>query len=150
MALRASEVLPAKHWSGNAADDITLEKDRRHRRRVLLTSDSGIEFLLDLPEATLLRHGDGLKLDDGRIIAVRAVPEPLLEVRASSPLHLLQLAWHLGNRHLEAQIEESRILIRRDHVIADMLEKLGATTAEVVEPFDPEGGAYSSGHSHAQ
>ncbi|MXN65801.1 urease accessory protein UreE [Stappia sp. GBMRC 2046] len=143
--IRATAIISHVHQTD---DTITLDEHARFRRRIAMTSDNGIEFLLDLPEATLLRHGDGLKLDDGRIIEVRAVPEPLLEVRGSSPLHLLQLAWHLGNRHLEAQIEENRILIRRDHVIADMLEKLGATTAEVVEPFDPEGGAYAGGHGH--
>ena len=141
--IRATTIIDHVH---QADDIITLDETARFRRRIVMTSDHGIEFLLDLPEATLLRHGAGLQLDDGRVIEVRAVPEPLLEVRASSPLHLLRLAWHLGNRHLEAQIEESRILIRRDHVIADMLEKLGATTREVVEPFNPEGGAYAGGH----
>lgn len=134
------------------ADTITLDGTDRHRRRVRLTSDGGVAFLLDLPRARLLRHGDGLVLGDGRVIAVRAVPEPLMEVRGRDRRHLLALAWQIGNRHLAAQIEPDRILIRRDHVIAGMLEGLGATLAEVTEPFDPEGGAYGDahhGHHHA-
>ncbi|MCT8999374.1 urease accessory protein UreE [Chelativorans intermedius] len=129
-----------------AADTITLDETARHRRRMAMRSDNGIEFLLDLSEARLLCDGDGLVLDDGRIIAVRAAPEPLYEVRGRDRRHLLALAWQLGNRHLPAEICEERILIRRDHVIRDMLIGLGATVMEISAPFSPEGGAY---HSHA-
>ena len=112
-----------------------------------MTSDAGMEFLLDLPEARELRHGDGLQLEDGRVIKVAAEPEELLEVRGQSNHHLLELAWHLGNRHLEAQIDGARILIRRDHVVEKMLAGLGATTVAVIEPFSPQGGAYEVRHT---
>ena len=133
------------------ADTITLDETARHRRRINMVSDGGIEFLLDLPQARLLRHGDGLMLDDGRVIEVLAAPEPLYEVRGRDPRHLLSLAWQIGNRHLPAQIQGDHILIRRDHVIADMLKGLGATIDETTAPFDPEGGAYGDphhGHDH--
>ena len=147
--IRASQHIPAGEWNGPPADSITLERERRDRRRIALTSDGGLRFLLDLPARVLLRHGDGLVLEDGRAIEVRARPEPLLEVRAEDTPRLSRLAWHLGNRHLEAQIEPARILIRRDRVIAGMLTRLGAALAEVTEPFDPEGGAYDGpGHGH--
>ncbi len=129
------------------ADTITLDETARHRRRVAMKSDNGISFLLDLAEARHLRHGDGLLLDDGRVIRVVAEPEELLEVRARNGLHLTELAWHIGNRHLAAQIEPERILIRRDHVIEAMLTGLGAKVSPVVEIFQPVGGAYS-GHGH--
>ncbi|MCC0056697.1 MAG: urease accessory protein UreE [Rhodobiaceae bacterium] len=133
------------------AGTITLDETARHRRRMAFTSDNGIEFLLDLPRAVLLRHGDGLVLEDGRIIEVLAEPEQLLEVRGRDARHLTALAWQIGNRHLAAQIFEDRILIRRDHVIAAMLEGLGASIKETDAPFDPEGGAYGGrheGHHH--
>ncbi|MGI9402715.1 MAG: urease accessory protein UreE [Rhizobiaceae bacterium] len=137
----------------NPVGRITLDENSRHRRRIKLVAErinspDTIEFLLDLPEARLLRHGDGLVLDDGNVVEVLASPEPLLEVRARDGRHLLALAWQIGNRHLPAQIFEDRILIRRDHVIASMLEGLGATVAEVTAPFDPEGGAYGDRHDH--
>ena len=127
-------------------DTITLDETARHRRRMKMVSDGGIEFLLDLPEARLLRHGEGLVLCDGRVIEVRAAPEALLEVRGRDERHLLALAWQIGNRHLAAQIERDRILIRSDHVIRAMLEGLGASVAEVEAAFDPEGGAYGDAH----
>jgi urease accessory protein len=150
--IRAVEVKAAGSWTGVPADHVALDFDARHRRRIAMTGAGGLAFLLDLPKAIALRQGDGLVLDDGRVVEVQSEPEPLLAVSSADPHHLLRLAWHLGNRHLPAQIEPDRILIRPDHVIADMLRGLGAQVAEVREPFDPEGGAYSGndhgGHDH--
>ncbi len=152
---RVTEILAPGAWSDPPADHVTLDYDDRHRRRITLTGDHGLRALLDLPRAQLLPGGAGLRLDDGRILEVRARIEPLLAVRAKDAASLLRLAWHIGNRHLTAQIEPDRILIRRDHVIALMLTGLGATVTEVDAPFDPEGGAYGDrpvahdhGHDH--
>jgi urease accessory protein len=148
-ALPISQVLPAGSWSAPAVDRVVLDYDGRHRRRIVLTGASGAQYLLDLASATHLRDGDGLALADGGVVQVVAQPEPLLEVRAASPEALLRLAWHLGNRHLAAAVSAERILIRRDHVIAHMLEHQGAVVRAVEEAFDPEGGAYQDhGHGH--
>jgi len=143
--IKASIILDHTH---SPDDVITLDETARHRRRMKMVSDGGIEFLLDLPEAVLLRHGNGIKLDDGRVIEVKAAPEALYHVRGRDGHHLLTLAWQLGNRHLAAQIFEDHIFIRADHVIKTMLEGLGAVVTEVDAPFDPEGGAYSGNSNH--
>lgn len=145
--LRATEVLNKGDWHDPPADRVVLDETGRHRRRYRMCGQGGLEFLLDLPEARLLRHGDGLVLDDGRIVAVEAEAEALYAVYATDKTHLLRLAWHLGNRHLAAHISPERILIRRDHVIKDMLIRLGATVQDIHAPFDPEGGAYDV-HQH--
>ena len=152
--IRATRVIHAGHWSGVATDAVILGYDDRHRRRLAMKGERGFEFLLDLPEATALRNGDGLVLEDGRMVEVRAKPEPLLVITARDPHHLTRLAWHLGNRHVPAAIDPSRILIRPDHVLAEMLSGLGAEVSAIEAPFDPEGGAYSHagqghGHDHA-
>jgi urease accessory protein len=141
-----TDILPAGAWSGPPTDRVVLDYDGRHRRRIVLTGVSGAEYLLDLAEATHLRGGDGLQLPAGGVIEVVARAEPLLEVRAETPAGLVRLAWHIGNRHLAAQVFADCILIRRDHVIAHMLEHQGAVVREIEAPFDPEGGAY---HDHA-
>jgi urease accessory protein len=153
---RVIDVLAPGAWHEPPADHVTLSYDDRHRRRITVTGDHGVRALLDLPHAVLLAGGAGLLLEDGRILEVRARIEPLLEVRAKDAASLLRLAWHIGNRHLSAQIEPDRILIRLDHVIAIMLTGLGATVTEIEAPFDPEGGAYGGrhiahdhGHDHA-
>ena len=151
---RATEVLRAGTWQeAQARDSVLLDFDDRHRRRRLYTGQGGLAFLLDLPEATVLRDGDGLALATGGVVCVRAAPEPLVEITAATREHLARLAWHLGNRHLPTQIEGERLLIRDDHVIVHMLEGLGATLRKVDAPFDPEGGAYGEhnrqpGHHH--
>jgi urease accessory protein len=143
---RAIGLEKAGHWpTQKASGRVTLAFDDRHRRRLKLTDDDGAAFLLDLPEARVLEEGDGLALDDGSWLAVRAAPEALMEVTAQGPEQLARLAWHIGNRHLQAQIERDRLLIREDAVIADMLTGLGAHVHRVLAPFSPEGGAYD-GH----
>ncbi len=143
--ITARTILPHNH---TATDTITLDETGRHRRRVKMVSDHGIEFLLDLTEARLFRHGEGIELEDGRVIRVIAEPEPLYEVRAENSQHLVALSWQLGNRHLPTQIFADHLRIRQDRVIREMLLGLGASVTEILAPFDPESGAYSGGGHH--
>ncbi|MEK9673775.1 MAG: urease accessory protein UreE [Rhodospirillaceae bacterium] len=146
--LRATVLKRKGTWQGAAADTVVLDFDARHRRRIAMTGVGGLDFLLDLAEAEALADGDGLMLDDGRLVAVRAAAEPLLEVTCDDHAHLVRVAWHLGNRHLPTELLGDSLRIREDHVIEDMLVKLGARVAHVSEPFNPEGGAYGHGRTH--
>lgn len=139
---------PAGVVTDPPVDIVILPHDLRHLRRKLLHLSNGEMVMLDLKEAVLFQHGDRLVLDNGDTIEVQAAPEKLFEIKARDTLHLIELAWHLGNRHLSAQIEEGRILILRDHVIRAMLQGLGAEVAEVEEGFQPARGAYHSHGSH--
>lgn len=153
-SLRASSALKA---SGLAArtivDTITLDRQSRYRRRVLLKTDGGRELLLDLPEATYLAEGDGLAVEGG-VVLVKAAAEDLLEIHARDALALATIAWHLGNRHTPAEITADAIYIQPDHVLADLVTQLGAHVHQVRRPFEPEGGAYGgkgplqAGHHH--
>ncbi|WP_428674458.1 urease accessory protein UreE [Roseibium sp.] len=145
--IHASGAWP-ENLQGDPADRITLDREDRHRRRAVLTGEGGLSFLLDEPGAVLLRHGDGLELEDGRIVEVLAEPEDLVEIAADNAGHLVRIAWHLGNRHLPTQLMGETLRIRRDHVIEDMVRKLGGRLTPVSAPFDPEGGAYGHGQTH--
>lgn len=146
--MRADRVLPAGAWdAGQAVDQVLVDFDRRHRRRILLATEAGAELLLDLPHAVRLRHGDGLVTEAGTVL-VQARPEPLLDIHAHDAASLVRIAWHLGNRHLPVQMLGAHIRIRSDHVIADMVRGLGGHVREVDAPFDPEAGAYAGGPSH--
>lgn len=140
----------------HSADDapfgtIVLDHADRHLRRKMITTNQGDQVLVDLPEPVLLADGDVLVLEDGRTIEIIAAKEKLYAVTPSEACPVRHLAWHLGNRHLAAQIDDDRILIQRDHVIRAMLEGLGATVTEVVERFQPVHGAYhnQAPHSHS-
>lgn len=139
--LTAQKITDAQHDD----DTVTLDYDARFLRRKVLTTDAGVQVLVDLPKTTSLNAGDALETSDGQKIGIRAAAEPLLEVRGA---RLHRIAWHIGNRHTPCQIEADRLLIQRDHVMADMLQKIGAAVTEVVEPFTPEGGAYGHGRTH--
>ena len=130
---------------------VTLDYDDRFRRRIALTCDNGFKFLLDLPKVIDLHDGDDLLLEDGRHIRVRAASEKLMKATSSNPQHFVRIAWHVGNRHLPCEVHADYLLLRYDHVIVGMLEKLGAKVDKQEGSFNPEGGAYGLGrtHSHA-
>ena len=149
--IRVTEVL--KHHHGPSDDVVTLDYEDRHRRRMALTGAGGAEFLLDLAEVPDLRDGDALRLENGQIIAVKAAPEPLMELHAHDALQLTRIAWHIGNRHLAAEITNGSLIVRADHVIAQMVEGLGGHVHYIAAPFNPERGAYAGatathGHHH--
>jgi len=143
--IRATHIAAAP---GRVVDTVVLDFDNRHRRRIVLKGENGFEFLMDLPEVAALKDGDALALEDGRCVLVRAAPETLMTVTARDAHHLARLAWHIGNRHLDCEIRPDRLILRWDHVIADMIGKLGGRVERFSGPFQPEGGAYGHTHSH--
>ena len=143
--LRAVSHLPAGHGQGIPFDLVVLEHDERRLRRKLLQLQHGDEVMVDFPQTITLDHMSALLLEDGRLVEIIAAEELLYEIRGRDADHLVRLAWHIGNRHTSAQLEASRILIKRDHVLKTMLEGLGATVTNASEPFFAEHGAY---HSH--
>jgi urease accessory protein len=149
MTLPLAQILHrAGHWPRLATGRVVLGYDDRFLRRKRLTMASGEPFLVDLPETTNLLAGDAFELDNGRLVEIAAADEDVLVIRGD----LTRLAWHIGNRHTPCQIEPDRLVIRADHVLADMLRGLGATVTEARAPFVPEGGAYgmgrTMGHAH--
>ncbi len=148
--MQARRVLPAGTWdAARETDRVRLDFDGRHRRRLMMSAENGTNFTLNLASAAHLRDGDGLELEDGRVVRVCAEPEPLLDIHAHAPGELARIAWHLGNRHLPIQVQGERLRIRSDHVIAEMVQRLGGHVGHVTATFDPEAGAYAGGlHQH--
>ena len=124
---------------------ITMDFEARFLRRKRLVSDCGIEFMVDLAETVSLNAGDAFVLDDGRQIIIHAAAEPVLEIRHDN---LARIAWHIGNRHTPCEIKHDYLIIRRDHVLEDLLIRLGAALVKTEALFNPEGGAYGIGRTH--
>ena len=143
--LRAVKV---SNYTGVPTDKITLSYNERFKRRIVLKADSGLEFLLDLPKAQELKEDDDLILEDGRCIRVKAAIEPLLKVTATDALLLNRIVWHIGNRHLACAIKSDCVIVHQDHVVKEMILRLGGNIEEVNGPFIPEGGAYGSVPMH--
>jgi urease accessory protein len=146
---RLVKAAPAGSWPAvEATASVTLGFDDRSRRRIRLVTDQGEPVLLDLAKAEPLAEGDGLGFEDGSWLVVHAADEDVLDVAAADAQRLARLAWHLGNRHLPTEILPGRLRIRYDHVIEDMLHRLGARATRRRAPFQPEGGAYGGHHHH--
>ena len=147
--MHLAQEIQSRYQSNNpeiaSFDTVTLDYEARFLRRKRLVSDNGEAFLVELAETRSVNHGEGFRLDDGRIILVQAAPESLLSVWHDN---LPRIAWHVGNRHTPCQIAADHILIRDDAVLQAMLEQLGATVTPLTAPFLPEGGAYGHGRTH--
>ena len=146
--IRATRVAPQAAAISAVIDQVVLDFDQRHRRRIAMVGSGGTRFLLDLEKAARLRGGDVLLLEDGRRIAVIAAKEPLAAITADDPSALVRIAWHIGNRHLPAMLQSGSIVIRRDHVIEEMVVGLGGVIEPIDAAFDPEAGAYAGGAGH--
>lgn len=151
----AVQIISAGLWPQDKAfASVTLDFDGRYRRRIRLTLDGGKGgILLDLPHAARLQDGDGLLLEDGRYVLVRAAREEVMDITATSPHDAIRIAWHLGNRHLPVQVlADGALRLRYDHVIEHMVEGLGGRVSRAHQIFSPEPGAYEDGggaHAHS-
>ena len=145
-----SGIADAGTWDrARAVDRVALDAGDRMRRRIVLTTGKGMKLLFDFAEPMMLRDGDGLVLEDGSVVEVAGEAELLIEISAKAPADLVRLAWHIGNRHTDAQFTGKALRIRRDHVLEEMVKGLGAVTKEIEAPFDPEPAApHRGGHHH--
>jgi urease accessory protein len=124
-----------------------LDFESRSKSRLLVRLDNGEQAALVMERGRLLRGGDQVTLEDGRLVEIIATDEPLNEASSDDPLSIAKAAYHLGNRHVALQIMNGRLRFLADHVLAEMVAGLGLNVTTLVAPFEPEAGAY--GHSHA-
>ncbi len=127
--------------------ELELAFDLRQKSRLRTTLASGEEVGLFLERGHILRDGEYLRADDGRIVIVRAKPENVLHITCLSDRDLIRVAYHLGNRHVALQVGENWLRIAQDDVLRQMVEGLGAQVTFLDAPFEPEAGAYG-GHHH--
>jgi len=146
---RAVRVLkPHERGERPAADTVILDYAQRSTPNITVAGVKGGRFEIALAPPARLRTDDALELDDGRLIEVVAAPEPLIEARAADLAEVARLAWHLGDRHIPAQLFANRIRVRAETSVEQLLRALGAKLTRIEAPFEPEGGAYDSVHRH--
>jgi urease accessory protein len=128
--------------------ELILPFDLRIRSRLRTHLASGEEAVLRTERGAILRGGECLKSEDGRVVRVSAAPENVMHVTCADQFELTRAAYHLGNRHVPVEIGDGYLRIAADHVLCDMLLGLGAKVQELEAPFEPESGAYGGGHQH--
>ncbi len=136
------------------ASGVELDWDVRQKSRFDATDSTGRALGVFLPRGSVVRGGDVLVAEDGSLIVVKAAPQPVMVVRHctehGSAFDLMRAAYHLGNRHVQLELQSERLLLERDHVLADMLRHMHLLVNDDELPFEPEGGAYAGGgHAHA-
>jgi urease accessory protein len=131
-----------------ATEKLLLPFEVRCKSRLRTQLAGGEECGLFLERGTVLRGGDLLEANDGRVVEVGAAAEALCEAASDDPLLLLRAAYHLGNRHVAVEVGPGRLRFARDAVLAAMVRGLGLPVQDVIAPFEPESGAYA-GHGHS-
>lgn len=129
-------------------DSITLAYAERIKSRLRVTTDHGSDAGLQLPRGTILNHGDLLRAEDGSVVRILAASEKVSSASTTDPLLLNRACYHLGNRHVVLQIMPGCVRYLHDHVLDDMVRKLGLTVKLINAPFEPEAGAYHGGDRH--
>jgi Urease accessory protein UreE len=145
MTMRRATILhPAGSFDpARLAGVATLAAHDRHRRRIRMVDDGGDEFLLDLPNAQRMHDGDGLGLEDGGVILVRAALEEVADIHCGGVELTARVGWHVGNRHVPVQVlPGGTVRVPDDPVVVAMAEGLGAHVVRHRAPFQPEPGAY--------
>jgi urease accessory protein len=144
MLLLQRRIAPQAH----ADAELPLPFELRQKSRLRTALASSEEVGLFLERGTILRGGDCLQADDGRIVRIVAAPEALMEVASGDARALARAAYHLGNRHTPVEIGGGWLRFASDHVLAEMLRGLGLEVRTLSSPFEPEAGAYTAGHHH--
>ncbi len=136
------------------AASVELDWDTRQKSRFDAHDSAGRHIGVFLARGQVVRGGDVLVVEDGSLVRVIAAPQDVLVVRAcaehGSPFDLLRAAYHLGNRHVQLELQPDHLKLEPDPVLADMLRQMHLIVSAETSAFEPEGGAYAAGgHAHA-
>jgi urease accessory protein len=124
---------------------LVLTFEQRQKSRLRVRAESGEEVALILERGKLRRGGERVAATDGRVFEIVSAPEKLLHIECDA---IAKVAYHLGNRHVPVQVGEGFLRIAEDHVLEEMVKRLGARVTHVEAPFEPEAGAYDGGGHH--
>ena len=141
--IKVKKIINNNKWIKKEDDEIVLDYLDRNRRRIRLKTKKKVDFLIDEKKIVLLIDGALLILTNNYRIKVKAKPEAVYEIKSNSAKNLLAITWHIGNRHVPAEIHKNYVIIKRDEVIGKMLKLLGAKVEKKKLAFSPVSGAYN-------
>ena len=127
---------------------VHLTFEARSKSRLLLTLENGERAALVVERGRVLHDGDRVRTEDGREVEIIAAEEALHEASSDDVLLIARAAYHLGNRHVALQVLPGRLRFLEDHVLAEMVRKLGLEVRALQAAFEPEGGAYGHHAAH--
>ena len=123
---------------------LTLSSDERRILRGKRLTDCGQEIILQLPRKGKLNDGDILSTNKSNFyVELVAKTESLIEIRSNSKIELIKTAYHLGNRHVEVEIDEDILLTKGDYLVENLLENFNVNFVNTQKKFFPEKGAHN-------
>ena len=123
---------------------LTLSSDERRILRGKRLTDCDQEIILQLPRKGKLNDGDILSTNESNLyLEIIAKKENLIEISSNSKIELIKTAYHLGNRHVDVEIEKDSLLTKSDYVIKNMLNNFNVDVLNTQRKFSPETGAHS-------
>ena len=131
----------------HASATLTLPYEQRIKSRLRVVLDNGRQAGLFLKRGEIIRGGDRLSTDDGYLVEVVAAKEKVSTGHADSAGALCLACYHLGNRHIALEIGDTWVRYLHDHVLDEMVARLGLAVKTGMFPFEPETGAYGQ-HDH--
>jgi len=138
-----------EHTRLDAKEQLSLPFEIRQKARFVANLDSGQEIGIQIERGHILRDGDKLRAVNGDIIEIKAGNEAVSTIQVKDKKLLARVCYHLGNRHVQLQVESLYCRYLQDHVLDEMVKLLGADVVHEQAPFEPEAGAYAGGHHHA-
>ena len=122
---------------------LTLSSDQRRILRGKRRSDCNQEIHLQLPREGKLNDGDILLTNQKNLfVQIRAKKENLIKITSKTNLELIKVAYHLGNRHMEIEINNNILLTKSDYIIEKLLKNFEVISVKVKKKFFPENGAF--------
>ncbi|WP_342360531.1 urease accessory protein UreE [Terrarubrum flagellatum] len=129
-------------------DQVTLDHDAREDHHRDVVTEKGLNIHIHLHGVGALKDGDALKLDDGRLIRVKAADEKLYEIKVENPARLARLAWRLGGEHAPMEATADALYVPASPHYDELIRGAGANFTAVTRPFEPERATHHHHHNH--
>ena len=104
-------------------EKIYINSEDALKRIMRVNSDHNHEYGIALSENIELKDGDILYHDDKNMIIVKIKSDDVLVIRPTNITEMGIIAHSLGNRHLQAQFEDGKMIIQYDALVEGELKR---------------------------
>lgn len=104
-------------------EKVYINSDEALKRILRVVSDHNHEYGISLSKNEVLKDGDILYKDDKNIIAIKIKDDDVLIIKPNDITEMGKIAHALGNRHLQAQFEEGKMIIQYDSLVEAELKR---------------------------
>lgn len=109
---------------GDGIEQLVLDSEDVHRRRLRAQTDKGTDCLIALPPGQPLVDGAVLALAENWAIVVRLAEQHWLELAPRDEAAALELGYFAGNLHWRVKFRDARILVALEGPKEDYLARL--------------------------